>query len=160
MATTKEKIAGTAALAAGVGLTLLFSGAPKEGDFRYADDVLRLTAKDIRVAAHRQPVFEMQVVGKDTVRVAVDSIDVPEAVDRERIEQRPEAALKVGDTVRTLVTVNGVIYSEGVRAITEEPAAGCELAIYNRLLIWDKGLKKEEKPEEEPGEIGIIGETR
>ena len=118
-------------------------------DIQYAESVKYHMVNDKRIAAHREPVYaDSTVDDSTTVRVVVDSVDVPEQVKRERALYRTpdDSTYSVGDTVRMAIMVKRgggkwVVQGYSDKPITEPASDGKKLAAYGRLVIWERSAE-------------------
>ena len=107
----------------------------------YAEGAKIEIVQDSVIAAHKAARWIDSVTEKgDTIPVVADSVDVAEYVDRGRAVYRSrsgEVALDVGDTVRAVVMVRGVVQGEAISVVANGPEKGNRLYIYNRLVVWE-----------------------
>ena len=155
MATTIQKVAAGAAFVAGIGIGLVGGDKLTADDIQYADSVATCTVTDEVIAAHKDTLYKTVIVGKDTSQAIDQIVDIPRAVKRERAVYRSGDGdtVAVGDTVTVLILVNGVVYGETKRAVTEPPSAGKVLKVYDRLVIWEDTETAAEMVAEPIGEV-------
>ena len=138
---TTTTIIAAACFAAGVGVGHI-TDAPDA--VKYAPEVKRELRVD-RVVPARVDTLYSDVVEGDSVggREVSGTVDIPETIDRGRVVTRLDRALNTGDKVTVLTMLNDTVHAEDIREITEPPANGRELVLYNRLVIWERGIPTE-----------------
>ena len=121
-------------------------GLVTDDDIQYSDSVKYHLVEDVRVPAHKVAAFRDSVINDSTkVQVFVDSVDVPEKVQRERAIYRTpkDSTYAVGDTVRMAIMVkrNGTnkwrVMGYSDKPITEPAGDGRVLKAYGRLVIHE-----------------------